>query len=183
MSVALHSYVRRRIRAGMSPFTSSSSDMPGLECRASRGSGATCSPWYVAPHELVERHARAGMSRLVRIRSDMLALVCRSACVRSATWIGLQCLWSARARRHSRSCWSRRARGSGDMPRPHGRRARERQVACPGDVIAKKGRSRWCNCGSPAITASLPTTAPVYRRAAWRSPSLPSERRCGRTQL
>jgi uncharacterized protein (DUF885 family) len=45
MSVALHSYVRRRIRAGMSPLTSSSSDIPELECRASRGSGATCSPW------------------------------------------------------------------------------------------------------------------------------------------
>ena len=71
MRVALHTFVRRRIRAGMSPFTSSSSDIRGVEGRASRASGATCKGWDVAPRADPERHARAGMSLRTRMKRDM----------------------------------------------------------------------------------------------------------------
>jgi hypothetical protein len=71
MRVALHTCVRRQIRTGMSPFTSSSSDMRGVERRPSRGSGATCEGWNVAPRADPERHARAGMSLRTRMKRDM----------------------------------------------------------------------------------------------------------------
>ena len=117
MSVALHAYVRRHIRLGMSPFTSSSSDMPGLECRTWRGSGATCSPWHVALHELVERHARAGMSRLAGIRSDMLGLACRPSRARRATCQGWNVAPGEDPERHARLGMSLRMRVKCDMDR------------------------------------------------------------------
>jgi hypothetical protein len=104
MHVALNTYPRRHIRAGMSPVTSSSSDMQGLACRTSHGSGATCSPWHVAPHTREARHGSGCSVARPLEQGDIHPL----------------------ARRHSPYCMSCRARGWSDMPRPHRRRARVR---------------------------------------------------------
>ena len=104
----------------MSLFTSSSSDMPWLGCRASRGSGATCSLWHVAFHKLVERHAMVGMSRLARIRSDMLALACRFSQARRATCHGWDVAPREDPERHARLRMSLRMRAKCDMDRALG---------------------------------------------------------------
>jgi len=101
----------------MSLFTSSSSDMPWLGCRSSRGSGATCTASHVALHELVERHAMAGMSLLARIRSDMHRFTCRSSPARRATCQGWYLATREDPERHARLGTSLRIRVNSDMDR------------------------------------------------------------------
>ena len=94
--------------APMSHSTIGVADLLRFACRSGQSSGATCSPWHVAPHACERRHIRAvmsllpgawsdtqehgcrpsrrsgatcsrGMSLRTPIRSDMFALTCRSA--------------------------------------------------------------------------------------------------------
>jgi hypothetical protein len=88
MHVTLHTCVRRRIRVGMSPFTSSSSDRQGLARCASGGSRATCSRGHVAPHACEARH-RSGCSVAGPLeQGDIHRLACRARRVGRATCRG-----------------------------------------------------------------------------------------------
>lgn len=71
MHVALHTCVRRHVRAGMSPFASSWSDMRARASRSARAARATCARGHVALHERVEQSARVRMSLRTRGKCGM----------------------------------------------------------------------------------------------------------------
>jgi hypothetical protein len=193
VNVAPHDCVGRHASLHMSLGLSGWSDLVVDECRTAHVREATHQRWHVAFHELVERHARVGMSRLTRIRSDMLALACRLSRARRATCQGWNVAPRGDPERHARLgmplrtrvkrdmdrvaaspdrsskatftlLLSRRVRGSGDMPRPHRRRARERRplLARQPRALVRPAGGRSCPRIQPLswFTVRWPSASP-----------------------